>query len=383
MTDMAENMKAAMDLIYLVSCAVNEEKTDASTCAAMNLDEVYAVAERHSLRSTAAVALEQVMTLPRNFLDGKFKAIRRQSLFDIERSLVLKAFEENGIWYLPLKGILLKDYYPKTFMREMLDNDILCDYTKMERVKELMEGLGYTCKTFGITHDDEYDKAGMLEFEIHRSLFNQKYYPELYAYFENIKSRLIKDGNNKYGYHMTDEDFYIFLVCHLYKHYVYDGTGLRSLLDLYVFNRRFDGKLNGKYLNAEFGKLKLTDFERDMRQFAQHIFTGQELSESEIKELEYFISSDTMGSYDNSLRRQLNNDDSAKSKRKYVLKRLFPSFESLKTAHPVVYKYKVLYPFWIPYRSVKRILSKRERTMYEIKQLKEIKSNQNRGKYNQ
>ena len=383
MTDMAENMKAAMDLIYLVSCAVNEEKPDAEKCAAMNLSGVYAVAERHSLRSTAAVALEQVMTLPRNFLDGKFKAIRRQSLFDIERSLVLNAFEENGIWYLPLKGILLKDYYPKTFMREMLDNDILCDYTKMERVKELMEGLGYTCKTFGITHDDEYDKAGMLEFEIHRSLFNQKYYPELYAYFENIKSRLIKDGNNKYGYHMTNEDFYIFLICHLYKHYVYDGTGLRSLLDLYVFNRRFDGKLNGKYLNAEFDKLKLTDFERDMRQFAQRIFTGQELSESEIKELDYFISSDTMGSYDNSLRRQLNNDDSAKSKRKYVLKRLFPSFESLKTAHPVVYKYKVLYPFWIPYRSVKRILSKRERTMYEIKQLKEIKSNQNRGKYNQ
>ena len=164
---------------------------------------------------------------------------------------------------------------------------------------------------------------------------------------------------------------------------MYDGTGLRSLLDLYVFNRRFDGKLNGKYLNAEFDKLKLTDFERDMRQFAQRIFTGQELSESEIKELDYFISSDTMGSYDNSLRRQLNNDDSAKSKRKYVLKRLFPSFESLKTAHPVVYKYKVLYLFWIPYRSVKRILSKRERTMYEIKQLKEIKSNQNRGKYNQ
>ena len=34
MTDMAENMKAAMDLIYLVSCAVNEEKPDAEKCAA-------------------------------------------------------------------------------------------------------------------------------------------------------------------------------------------------------------------------------------------------------------------------------------------------------------------------------------------------------------
>lgn len=79
MTDMAENMKAAMDLIYLVSCAVNEEKPDADKCATMNLPEVYAVAERHSLRSAAAVALEQVMTLPRNFDDGKFKAIRRKS----------------------------------------------------------------------------------------------------------------------------------------------------------------------------------------------------------------------------------------------------------------------------------------------------------------
>ena len=74
------------------------------------------------------------MKLPREFDQAKKKAIRKLSLFEIERSAVFGELEKAGIWYLPLKGIVLGEYYPKTAMREMSDNDIFCDPERIDDV---------------------------------------------------------------------------------------------------------------------------------------------------------------------------------------------------------------------------------------------------------
>lgn len=134
-----------MDLIFLVSCAVNSEKPDKKKCDKMELSAVLNMAIRHSLSVAAATALEQVMTLPEDFKEAKYKAVRRQSLLNVEREKVIAALEDNGIWYIPLKGIEIKNHYPETAMREMADNDILCDSEKTAEIKTLMEGLGFAC----------------------------------------------------------------------------------------------------------------------------------------------------------------------------------------------------------------------------------------------
>ena len=54
----------------------------------------------------------------------------RELQFDVEREQILEALEAHGISYLPLKGILLKDDYPKPGMRYMCDNDILYGYVE-------------------------------------------------------------------------------------------------------------------------------------------------------------------------------------------------------------------------------------------------------------
>ena len=53
--------------------------------------------------------------------------MRKALLFDAERKGILDFMEQRGIWYLPLKGVVLKDYYPAVGMRQMSDNDILYD----------------------------------------------------------------------------------------------------------------------------------------------------------------------------------------------------------------------------------------------------------------
>lgn len=99
------------------------------------------------------------------------------SLYEIERKKILEELESRGIRYLPLKGITLGKLYPKSIMREMSDNDILCDSERMSDVREVMEQLGYECKSFARTHHDIYTKPPVLEFEMHRELFTEKSTP--------------------------------------------------------------------------------------------------------------------------------------------------------------------------------------------------------------
>ncbi len=375
---MESSSKTARDLIYLVSCAVNEEKPNTDICREMDLEAVYYLAQFHSLTSAAAFALEKVTELPRAFDQAKKKAIHKLSHFDIERIKILAALEQKGVWYMPLKGILLKSFYPKAAMREMTDNDILFDPEKPDIVRAVMEELGYSCVMYDMYNHDVYEKPPTMEFEMHRTLFDLEKYPESAAYFDNIFDRLIKDSGNKFGYHMSDEDFYIYIICHMNKHYNNGGTGLRSLADVYLFNKaRYDG-MDKDYLSRELSALELTEFEQRIRELAYKLFCGEENEFTENEETMYFVQSGANGTNEhwkeNRLSRSMGGEDTGKAKRKYLLKRVFISGDELKKNYPTVYKHKILYPLLFVYRPIKGAVTRPKGLIDEVKDVKKFKN---------
>ena len=156
--------KNESDLIFLVSCAVNKTIPDTQRCADMDEAAVFNLASRHMLSSAAACALEKVMPLPQHWQNAKGNAKRRLVIYQAERARVLQALDERGIWYLPLKGIILKDMYPETSLREMSDNDILYDSSRAADVKAIMEKRGFVCSNYGIYHHDTYKKDAFLKY---------------------------------------------------------------------------------------------------------------------------------------------------------------------------------------------------------------------------
>ena len=68
-------------------------------------------------------------------------------LLDAEREQVFKEMDAAGIWHLPLKGSVLKSLYPKPWMRQMSDNDILFDPEYQSEVKDIMVKRGYLAKS--------------------------------------------------------------------------------------------------------------------------------------------------------------------------------------------------------------------------------------------
>ena len=233
--------KEYFDLLYLASCGVNRQKPSVSCVKYYKEDSealasLYRFSKKHLLESLIGMTLQKSgLALPQNWQINIANAIRKVLLFDAERSRILSFMEQNGIWYLTLKGIILKEYYPSVGMRQMCDNDILYDETQSEKLQSYMVSLGYTSLYENYGNVEVYEKIPVYNFEMHRSLYGVSDKNTWEEYYRTVKERLILNENSMFGYHMTDEDFYIYIMCHAYKHYIGGGTGIRSLLDFYVY----------------------------------------------------------------------------------------------------------------------------------------------------
>ncbi len=380
-------MKFQNDMLYLCFCALNNTKPDFERVKKIKLDELFEICELHKLTALVCYALEMVIAPDKKWIEVKGKSIRKNMLLDLERKRIIDFMEKNGIKYMPLKGILIKDFYPKTGMRQMSDNDIYFDGAYRKEIENFMRSLGYEDIELGLNHD-EYKRPPIYNFEMHYSLFSEgdsKIFDEYYA---DVDDRLIKDENSNYGYNLNNEDFYIYIIAHEYKHFIHCGTGLRSLLDCLVLLNKFDDILNWDYIRSETDKLGITSFEQTQRRLCKKLFQNPDtaqLTKSEEKMLRYFIICGVYGDLQtgeiNNIKKKMRNGKkneekvSFKMKLKYVFARLFPPLDAYKERYPFFYKHKYLMPFLFIYRMGKCIIEvifkKNNRIKSEIKALKE------------
>jgi len=358
---MTEN-RIVQDVIYLVSCAVNETVPEPDRVYNMNLPAVYALAEKHMLTAAVALALESTGFRDAMSTKAISESVRRTACFDSERSSILRELEEAGIWYLPLKGCVLKDCYPKIGMRQMADNDILYDVSRSEDLRNIMERLGFsTDNNYGRGVHDHYFKPPVCNFEMHRMLFGVGHDQQLVDYYHDVKKRLLPDEGRNYGYHFSDEDFYIYMIAHEYKHYSSGGTGLRSLLDTWVYLRKVP--LDMAFVAGEIEKLGIADFEAANRSLALHLFGGEPLTEGEQEMLEYVLSSGTYGTMANRIRRQLRE----KGRWGYFLSRMTLPFDMMTQLYPVLGRIPLLYPFCWAHRLIHAFFFRHKVFMYQLK----------------
>ena len=341
-------------VIYLTSCAVNEEIPDKELISDIDPEEVLNFAKRHRISCCVAMALESAGIKTKETAKAIAHAMRRNALFEKSLEEVTVRLDEAGIWYVPLKGIVLKKYYPKPFMREMVDHDILIDPSRAEDVKKIMEGLGFKTKSIGIFHHDEYRKEPVLNYEMHTSLVMQKPGSKRYEYYRDRRDFLRR------------EDFYLFLVVHEHGHYYARGTGLRSLLDIYLYLKR--EILDWDYVEKEAVKLEIGEFERNNRQLAGSLFSGKKVADE--KMLSYILSSGAGGTHSNLVENRLN--ESGGNRVIYILKRCAvpvrssnPDYQKYARLYPEFYKNKILLPLLPFYRIMQT--AKKGRLREELK----------------
>ena len=380
--------KTSEILIYLMTCSLQNIKPEEPPLAHADLEALLRLARAHSVSAMVCMALEQTdvfrcaeESIRLKWLDVKNKAVRKNMLLDAERARLEKEFAQRGIWCMPLKGSILKDWYPKFGMREMADNDILFDATKRQQVRDIFVNRGYSIESYNKSNHDAYEKPPIYNFEMHVALFYEDY-STLQKKYENVVDRLVQDEKIPFRYHFTPEDFYVFVVAHAYKHYSHGGTGIRTLADFHVMNRKLGKTLDWEYVESELKGLGILDYERDSRKLSQKLFGDtktvlrSDLTEEENQMLAYYLGATTYGNLFNQILHKMQEFQpdgeplTAKTKGKYLASRMFPNMEWCKRHAPVVYKFPVLLPFFWVWRLIYKGITKRKNVTQEIKAVK-------------
>lgn len=144
-----EEYRQAIDhVIYLCGCAVNNTVPYKNIIDIINLENLLKAAKRHTLTAAVAYALEKAGIKDHEFEQEKAKAVRKVTVMEIDKELLFQRMEEEGIWYMPLKGTVIKDLYPSIGMRQMSDFDILFDKNYRSETRTILEELGFSCEEF-------------------------------------------------------------------------------------------------------------------------------------------------------------------------------------------------------------------------------------------
>ena len=358
---------AAYGMIYLAACALDGRKPSPEKLAKTDLDELYRVCSRHRTAGLVSFALAAAGINDSRFINAQANTVNSAILFQIEREAILAEMEKQGIWYMPLKGILLKDYYPKLGMREMCDNDILFDRSRAADLREIMISRGYNVIHYDRGHDDCYQKPPIFNFEMHFMLFNDGL-SGFEKYYENVRERLVRDEGSSYGCRFTNEDFYLYLLAHEYKHFSGGGIGLRALIDTYVFLKKFGSTLDREYIAREAEKLGLTEFERNNRELAMTLFSFGTPDGVQKQLLDYYIFSGVYGNIGNRVRNSVRKS----SRLGYIKERLFLSQESIRSSYPFFYRHKLLQPVLFVYRIGRALTVSRKTSFSEVRVLRKI-----------
>lgn len=345
-----ENRRVAAYVIGLTASVING--TPPPENDGLSWSDIIEFASKQCVLNLVSYAVEDLQNKPdgqtlkylREFRMQKIVVEAQQELAALDACEML---EKSAVRHILLKGSVIKGLYPSPDMRTMGDIDILIDRAQLEKVKKLFLNEGFELVGEGDLHSNV--RKGNAYIELHQTMVD----PDLKIlteYYGDGFRLAQKCSGKEYEYELSHEDFFVFLIAHIAKHYRYGGIGLRALLDLYVFRKNLP-QLDRNYINAELQKIGLDVFAEKINRIASDWFSGSFDGEFNTMS-EYIISGGVYGIDGTPVQNEfiLKNIDGniRRQKAKSVLSVIFPSLGEMQIRYPVLKKEKFLLPvFWV------------------------------------
>lgn len=306
-------------LLRLLVCSLKNEKFVLPDN--VNIQKLLALAVKQQVYTTVLPCLESSNSLTeeesQKWKNFKFSEIQKNLVVSKEREAVCKDFDEAGIKYMFLKGLVIRDYYPQTLMRQMSDNDILYDVSKRTELIDIMKKNGFYLMCSQDVSDD-FSKPPFTLIEMHKVLF---YDIKNFDINLDLWKRAVKHDDSTMRYDISPEDNYIYALAHMYKHYVYyNGCGIRFVADMYLLHYSEDN-LDFDYIIPQLKKFKLYDFYKSVMSLAEAIFNDADYNDVELKLLDEIFSGGVYGNT-SSLDEAI---EANGGKLKFLFAKIFPS----------------------------------------------------------
>lgn len=255
--------------------------------------KLYNLSKAHDLAHIVGSALKKNGIMPEGDIGKKFEkqtfmAVLRYERLNYEYEQICATLEKNKIVYVPLKGSVIRSYYPEAWMRTSCDIDILVREEDLDSAAEaICKELGYTSEQEKYYHDlSLYSNSG-IHLELHFSILEHT------ECIDKLLSRVweyccaVEDG--RYKYLQTNEYLIFHQIAHMLYHFLKGGCGIKPFVDIYLLFDKLeydDEKLKvycdecgiskfylevKKLANVWFDSDEHTDLTRQMEEY---VFTG-------------------------------------------------------------------------------------------------------------
>lgn len=243
----------------------------------LTVEQLIKTANIHHMDYLLLGALVKVEGLTEEEREQARSPVKRSILRTLAQIMELrqleKRFEEEHIKNQPMKGARLKFLYPSPEMREMSDIDILIDAESMDRAKKLLFEMGY-CLKQSVKHHDIFQKPPYLVVEAHRSMYDKTVDNYQHKYFAGFDRSAPREGM-QYTYDFSPEDFYVYMMAHMAKHFYTMGCGIRNLVDIYVYLDKYGESMNRRYVEQELKNCGILEFTYHMEKLTAIWLKGE------------------------------------------------------------------------------------------------------------
>ena len=333
-------------LIEILYATVNETEQNDSIKQKItpdNLISVYRLAKQHDLAHVVADFVDRNQIE----VDAELQAkLQREALLSVYRHEQMKyafaqicaAFDDAGIAYIPLKGAVIRPYYPYESMRTSCDIDVLIHEKDIDTAIPALEAMGCRCGERNY-HDVSLYSPNKIHLELHFSI--QENMDNLDAVLKDAWDYAVQKNGSQYAF--SEEFFAFHMFAHMAYHFVSGGCGIRALLDIWVMEHRMG--ISHFCARALLERAGIYRFATEMSGLAERCFSRNDADAFADSILKYIFRGGVYGSVQNHVAVDQSKNDNRVA---YVFKRLFPSYKSMTVPYPLLKKAPYLLPFcWV------------------------------------
>ena len=365
-----------LSLVRGVVCGQEISDDVVQACTPEMLEDVCALAYKHDLLHLVGQALSKKPAPPSEALEKSKKAAMQAFMRYVQRNheyvQVCTILEEAKIPYIPLKGTVLRDYYPEPWMRTSCDTDILVKEENLDAATALLvEKMGYRAGTKS-DHDIPLYGAGT-HLELHYDTIQERYdvngcRETLAQIWEHAAPK--KEGSCHLW--LSDEMFYFYHMAHMAKHIAVGGCGVRAFLDIWIMNHKMPHDRQKRQELLKNGGL--LPFAQAAEKLSECWFSNAEPDAMDIAFSDYILRASLYG--DKANRAALGQAKNG-GKLKYLLtQRVFMPYDYLKDEDPILKERKYLTPWYQVVRWMRML--RRKGGLGNT--MKELKANASSGK---
>ncbi len=197
------------------------------------------MSSKHDIANLLVLGLRDNKLIDRNGIETQryiLKTAYRCEYMQNEYKNLCDVLEKAQIPFIPLKGSVIRQYYPENWMRTSCDIDILIHESDIEKAKSiLIDRHGYTDHGKG-SHDVSLFSPKGIHLELHYDLILDGEANKSAIVLSNVWNAVVVKKGYEYFYEMPDDLFYFYHIAHMAKHFENGGCGVRPFIDLWILD---------------------------------------------------------------------------------------------------------------------------------------------------